>query len=103
MKRIMFILLTFAILAIGSAEASAMSSSRVRKEARFLTDKMAYELGLSNRQYDDVYEINYDFIYSIRYVVDDIVRGYDWAINDYYNSLDILTIFYNKIYLKCSF
>ena len=45
---------------------AAMSNSRIRKETRFLTDKMAYELNLSTGQYNDVYEINYDFIYSIR-------------------------------------
>ena len=41
---------------------AAMSNSRVRKETRFLTDKMAYELNLNTEQYNDVYEINYDFI-----------------------------------------
>ena len=33
MKKIMFILLTMGFIAIGSLEAKAMSTSRVRKEA----------------------------------------------------------------------
>ena len=90
MKKVMFILFTISLLLIGSTDAMAsMSSSRVRKEARFMTDKMAYELGLSTRQSNDVYEINYDFMYAIRYIVDDIERGYEWAMNDYYEALDI--------------
>ncbi len=46
----------------------AMSVEQSRNEALFLTDKMAYELGLSNYQWDDVYEINYDFFRSLGYV-----------------------------------
>lgn len=68
---------------------AAMSNSRVRKETRFLTDKMAYELNLNTAQYNDVYEINFDFIYSIRYLMDDVIRGYEWALDDYYNYLDV--------------
>ena len=54
---------------------AAMSNSKVRKETRFLTDKMAYELNLSTEQYNDVYEINYDFISGIRYLMDDVLPG----------------------------
>lgn len=68
---------------------AAMSNSRIRKETRFLTDKMAYELNLSTGQYNDVYEINYDFIYSIRYLMDDVIRGEEWALDKYYRTLDI--------------
>jgi hypothetical protein len=66
-----------------------MSSSRIRKEALYLSDKMAYELGLTNSQYDDVYEINYDFIYSLRNTMDYVVDGYQWAMDDYYDALDL--------------
>lgn len=66
-----------------------MSNSKVRKETRFLTDKMAYELNLSTGQYNDVYEINYDFIAGVRYVMDDVLRGYEWALNRYYDYLDM--------------
>ncbi len=87
MKKMIFLLMAFTWMGHTTATA-AMSVSKVRKEARFLTDKMGYELNLSNAQYNDVYEINYDFIYSIRNVMDDVVRGYDWAMEEYYTSLD---------------
>ena len=64
-----------------------MSNSKVRKETRFLTDKMAYELNLNTEQYNDVYEINYDFISGIRYLMDDVLRGEEWALNRYYDYL----------------
>ena len=62
----------------------AMSISKMRQNARFLTDKMTYELKLSMMQYDDVYEVNYDFINNIRYIMDDVVRGYGYAVERYY-------------------
>ena len=63
MKRIIFIFL--AAMMSTAVCSAAMSNSKVRKETRFLTDKMAYELNLSTEQYNDVYEINYDFISGI--------------------------------------
>lgn len=33
---------------------------QMRQNTRFLTDRMAYELKLTPRQYNDVYEVNYD-------------------------------------------
>ena len=60
MKRMMMTLA--AVWMAVSLCSAAMSNSRVRKETRFLTDKMAYELNLSQAQYNDVYEINFDFI-----------------------------------------
>ena len=81
MKRILIFFLVIGITAISSVSMAAMSNSRIRKETRFLTDKMAYELNLSTGQYNDVYEINYDFIYSIRYLMDDVIRGEEWALD----------------------
>ena len=89
MKRMILILFAIGITAMSSVSMAAMSNSRVRKETRFLTDKMAYELNLNTAQYNDVYEINFDFIYSIRYLMDDVIRGYEWALDDYYNYLDV--------------
>lgn len=89
MKRIMILLCAIGIVAMSSTCLAGMSSSRVRKETRFLTDKMAYELNLSTAQYNDAYEINYDFVYSIRDLMDDVVRGYEWAQDRYYRALDI--------------
>ena len=89
MKRILFILLATLSTAVCSAGTNAMSNSKVRKETRFLTDKMAYELNLSTEQYNDVYEINYDFISGVRYVMDDVLYGNEWALNRYYDYLDV--------------
>ena len=71
MKRIIFL----AAMMSTAVCSAAMSNSKVRKETRFLTDKMAYELNLNTEQYNDVYEINYDFISGIRYLMDDVLRG----------------------------
>ena len=37
-----------------------------RREALFLSDKMAYELGLTNAQYEAVYEINLDYLLNMQ-------------------------------------
>ena len=79
----MILMLCMSIPAMG-----AMSMSKVRENARFLTDRMAYELKLTPMQYDDVYEVNYDFIDNIRYIMDDVVRGYGHAVDRYYQFLD---------------
>ena len=88
MKRILFLLFAVGLTANMTVMAG-MSTSKVRKETRFLTDKMAYELSLSTQQYNDAYEINYDFIYSVRNIMDYVARGYEWALDDYYEALDI--------------
>ena len=88
MKKMILFLFAIGITTMSSVCMAGMSNSRVRKETLFLTDKMAYELKLSNAQYNDIYEINYDFIYSIRNTIDYVVRGYQWAVNDYYDALD---------------
>lgn len=86
MKRIFFILITLVVSTVYCS--AAMSNSRLRKESRFLTDKMAYELNLSTGQYNDVYEINYDFIDQVRNIMDEVLDGYEWALNNYYRYLD---------------
>jgi hypothetical protein len=68
MKR--FILTMVAVLTLGAA-ANAMSYKSARDQAFFLTDKMAFELGLSADQYNAVYEINMDYIMCLD-VYDDI-------------------------------
>ena len=88
-KRVLIFFLAIGITAVSSVSMADMSNSRIRKETRFLTDKMAYELNLSTGQYNDVYEINYDFVYSIRYLMDDVMRGEEWALDNYYRTLDI--------------
>ena len=68
MKRI--ILTMVAVMTLGVA-ANAMSYKSARNQAFFLTDKMAYELGLSDDQYNAVFEINMDYIMCLD-VYDDI-------------------------------
>jgi hypothetical protein len=68
---------------------AAMSTSKMRQHSRFLTDRMAYELNLSSSQYDDVYEVNYDFLSRTRYLIDDVVAGYTSALDEYYDYLDV--------------
>lgn len=88
MKRMMITLFAIGMVAMSSTS-MAMSTSRVRKETRFLTDKMAYELNLNTRQYNDAYEINFDFLYAVRNILDDVTRGEEWALDDYYYYLDL--------------
>ncbi len=58
------LLATLAVLA-GTASALAMGHKQASREALFLTDKMAYELGLDERQREAVYEINYDYFRAV--------------------------------------
>lgn len=62
MKR--FILALAALLTI-TVSASAMSYQQARDQALFLTDKMAYELNLTDEQYEATYEINLDYLMNI--------------------------------------
>lgn len=62
MKR--FILALAALLTI-TVSASAMSYQQARDQALFLTDKMAYELNLTDEQYEAAYEINLDYLMNI--------------------------------------
>lgn len=56
---------TLAVMVMIVTSAAAMSFSKARKEALFLSDKMAYELGLSISQYEAVYEINLDYFLGL--------------------------------------
>ena len=85
MKKTIFLSLMFSLL---SLNVMAMSNSKVRTHARFLTDRMAYELDFTPMQYDDCYEINYDFIRKVSYLMDDVIYGYYDAIDAYYRYLD---------------
>ena len=88
MKKLTTLWMMILMLCMSIPAMGAMSMSKVRENARFLTDRMAYELNLTPMQYDDVYEVNYDFIDNIRYIMDDVVRGYDHAVDRYYQFLD---------------
>lgn len=56
--------------------AGAMSYSQAREQALFLTDKMAYELNLTDDQYEAAYEINLDYLFSVN--SDDELYGDYW-------------------------
>ena len=54
---------------------NAMSFTQAQREALFLTDKMAYELNLTDEQYDACYEINLDYLMGVS-TVDDLYGTY---------------------------
>ncbi len=89
MKRILILLFAIGLAAMSSTDVAAMSTSKVRRETRFLTDKMAYELNLNTAQYNDAYEINFDFIHAVRNIMNNVVSGQEWALDEYYSYLDI--------------
>ena len=88
MKKLTTLWLILLMLTISIPAMSAMSMSKVRQHARFLTDRMAYELNLTTMQYNDVYEVNYDFIDNVRHIMDDVTAGYPSAVDRYYDFLD---------------
>lgn len=61
MKKMMILAMLTTIV----VSAKAMTYSEARDEALFLTDKMAYELVLSDSQYEDVYKVNLDYLMAI--------------------------------------
>ena len=86
--------------------ASAMSYEQARQQALFLTDKMAYELNLTEDQYEAAYEVNLDYLMSVD-TYDDLYGAYwrqrnmdlsyillDWQYRTYLNA----TYFYRPLY-----
>ena len=67
----------------------AMGYEQAREQALFLTDKMAYELNLSEQQYEAAYEINLDYLMNVN-TVDDLYSEY-WR----QRNLDMEAIFYD--------
>jgi len=62
MKKMMIALVAMLTIA---ATGKAMSYEQARNEALFLTDKMAYELNLTEEQYEAAYEINLDYLMGV--------------------------------------
>ena len=60
--------------------AAAMPYNPARNEALFLSDKMAYELGLTATQYEAVYEINLDYLLNVDTRAD--VFGFWWEVRN---------------------
>ena len=86
MKNLKMIIATLALV-VGTMTATAhpMSYSAMRNNARFLTDRMAYTLGLSTALLDDLYYINYDYICGVNDYLDDVALGYYY--DDYMDVL----------------
>ena len=66
------------LMLLVAATGNAMSYEQARNEALFLTDKMAYELNLSDEQYEAAYEINLDYLMG--------VTSYDDVYGDYWEQ-----------------
>ena len=62
MKRLFIAL---AMLVTMSTTINAMSYEQARQQALFLTDKMAYELNLTEEQYEAAFEVNLDYLMSV--------------------------------------
>ena len=63
MKKLIIALV--AMFSMTFTTASAMSYEQARQQALFLTDKMAYELNLTDDQYEAAYEINLDYLMGV--------------------------------------
>ena len=62
MKRLV---LTLAVALITALSASAQRLTNIRAEARFITDKMVLELGLTNVQRNNIMRLNLDYLDAI--------------------------------------
>ena len=80
MKKFISIL---ALLFTMTVTVNAMSYEQARQQALFLTDKMAYELNLTNDQYEAAYEINHDYLIGVN-TYDDLYGPY-WR----YRNVDL--------------
>ena len=86
MQKMIIALVTMLTMTVS---ASAMSYEQARNEALFLTDKMAYELNLTDAQYEAAYEINLDYLMG--------VTSYDDVFGVYWErrNLDLSYILYS--------
>ena len=85
-----------AVMALGVLAARAMGYNEARQEALFLTDKMAYELGLNQAQYDAVYEINFDYFMSVNSSKD--IKGTYLSRRNYDINFVLTPMQYSKFY-----
>lgn len=103
MKKMMIALVAMLLVA---ATGKAMSYEQARNEALFLTDKMAYELNLTEEQYEAAYEINLDYLMGVT-SYDDVYGTYwerrnldlsyillDWQLS----AFRAATYFYRPLY-----
>ncbi len=67
---------------------SATGLNDIRVNARFLSDRMAYELNLTSDQYNDLYEVNYDFLRNVDPYLAGVACQDAVALDYYYRYLD---------------
>ena len=108
MKKMFFALM---VMLTSTLSASAMSYEQARNEALFLTDKMAYELNLTDEQYEAAYEINLDYLMGVtgrndvfgtyweRRNLDLSYILYDWQWNAYIAA----SYFYRPLYWEAGY
>lgn len=109
MKRMIIALVAMFMMTFTTA--SAMSYEQARQQALFLTDKMAYELNLTEDQYEAAYEVNLDYLMSVD-TYDDLYGAYwrqrnmdlsyillDWQYRTYLNA----TYFYSPLYWNAGY
>lgn len=68
--------LTLAVALITALSASAQRLTNIRAEARFITDKMVLELGLTNVQRNNIMRLNLDYLDAINSYRD--INGKAW-------------------------
>ena len=86
--------------------AQAMSYEQAREQALFLTDKMAYELNLTEDQYEAAYEVNLDYLLGVESQAD--LYGEYWTrrnldlsyilLDWQYNAFCAASYFYRPLY-----
>ena len=108
MKKLFFALMTMLTVSIS---VNAMSYEQARNEALFLTDKMAYELNLTDEQYEAAYEINLDYLMGV--TGRDNVFGTYWErrnldlsyilLDWQWNAFVAATYFYRPLYWEAGY
>ena len=73
-------MMTLVMMMTIAISAAAMPYNTARNEALYLSDKMAYELGLTATQYEAVYEINLDYLLNVDTRAD--VFGFWWEVRN---------------------
>ncbi len=97
MKKMIFALVALLMMAVS---AQAMGYEQARRQALFLTDKMAYELNLTDDQYEAAYEINLDYLMGVN--VESDLYGIYWE----RRNLDLSYILFDwqyRAYLAASY
>ena len=108
MKKLMMTLIAVLTMTVS---ANAMSYEQARNEALFLTDKMAYELNLTDEQYEAAYEINLDYLMGVTGRAD--VFGTYWErrnldlsyilLDWQWNAYIAATYFYRPLYWEAGY